>query len=335
MANLYTPWSLRAAVTLGLPDLIASGVHTVSELSERSGAHSAALLRLLRHLANLGLLAEDPPGCYQLTRLGAILRSSHPAGMASLLDQNNRFARAADAVIPGLLSSMRSGTGAWKDVFGTSLWENLAEDPELSEAFDRSMSVHASDLGPRLARSHDWSTVRDVVDIGGGSGRLLAELLLAHPHLVGTVLDLPATTSRADRVLAEAGVADRARTCGQSFFDPLPAGADVYLLVHVVHNWPDAEAAALFRACAQATGTGGTVMVIDQVIDLAVDRGTDYRQPSPMVATQRDLCMLVVLGSQERTQGEFAALGEQAGLRLESVELLAEDGNVLLVFRAV
>jgi SAM-dependent hydroxylase len=182
---------------------------------------------------------------------------------------------------------------------------------------------------------YDWSSARHVVDVGGGNGQFLAELLLAHPHLTGTVLDLPDTIGRANQVLAAAGVAGRARTLGQSFFDPLPSGADVYLLVHVMHNWPDAEAASLFTACAKAAGTKGTVMVVDQVIDLPVERDTvGARQLPPMVATQHDLVMLVVLGSQERTQKEFAALGEQAGLRLTSVEPIADDGNALLVFRA-
>jgi SAM-dependent methyltransferase len=335
MTNLYTPWSLRVAVTLGLPDLIAAGVRTATDLSSRAETDPAALVRLLRHLKNLDLLTIDASGNYELTRLGEVLCSSHPARMASLLDQENRFVQATDAVISALLSSIRSGGGAWNDVFGTTLWENLAEDPELSEAFDRTMSLQGGVLGPLLARSYDWTTVRDVVDVGGGNGRLIADLLLAHPHLLGTVLDLPATTDRADQVLAAAGVADRGRTHGQSFFEPLTAGADVYLLVHVVHNWPDTEALALLTACAQATGPGGTVMVVDQVIDLAPGAGTGDVCRPPMVATQRDLCMLAVLGSRERTQEEFVALAEQAGLVLKSLEPLAEDGNVLLIFRAV
>ncbi|MEV7569733.1 methyltransferase [Streptomyces tanashiensis] len=330
MSNLYTPWSLRTAVTLGLPDLIAEGpegVLGVEELAKRSGTDTDALRRLTRHLANLGLFEEVRPDGLRLTELGEALRSTHPARMAHFLDQNDAFIRSNDAVIPAMADSIRTGAAAWGSVFGKDLWGSLAADPELSASFDRTMSQHADILGRRLAGIGEWSSVGSVVDVGGGSGQLLANILREHGHLKGTVVDLPDTVARAAAIFDAAGVSDRSEGVGRSFFEPLPAGADVYLLVHVLHNWPTGEAAKILRNCAEAAGGSGKVFVVDQVIALE-------GHAAPFISTQRDLCMLAMVGGQERTAEEFEALGEEAGLRLVRVTSLGPDGNSLLEFES-
>ncbi|MFE6063699.1 methyltransferase [Streptomyces sp. NPDC056431] len=330
MSNLYTPWSLRTAVTLGLPDLIAEGpegVVGIEELGKRSGTDTDALRRLTRHLANLGLFEEVGPDGLRLTDLGEVLRSSHPAKMAHFLDQGDAFIRSNDAVIPAMVDSIRTGGAAWESVFEKNLWESLAADEALSTSFDRTMSQHADILGRRLAETREWAAVDSVVDVGGGSGQLLANILREHAHVKGTVVDLPDTVGRAAEIFEAAGVSDRADVVGRSFFEPLPAGADAYLLVHVLHNWPTGEASKILRGCAEAAGTTGKVLVVDQVVDLE-------GHPAPFISTQRDLCMLVMVGGQERTAAEFEALGEEAGLRLVSVTSLGADGNSLLEFQS-
>src|SRR5581483_11989770 len=97
-----------------------------------------------------------------------------------------------------------------------------------------------------------WASVRTVADIGGGTGAVLAEIVRAHPGVRGILVDLPRTVERSAAVFEAAGVADRAQAVGQSFFDTLPAGADVYLIHRVLNDWPDSEAAAILRRCAEA-----------------------------------------------------------------------------------
>ena len=90
-----------------------------------------------------------------------------------------------------------------------------------------------------------------MIDIGGGTGAMLAEILRAHPEVSGTLIDLPATATNAAGTFRIAEVADRAETIGQSFFDPLPTGADLYLLRGVLNDWPDQEASTILRRCAR------------------------------------------------------------------------------------
>src|SRR4029079_1176058 len=112
----------------------------------------------------------------------------------------------------------------------------------------------------------------------------------------GTLVDLPGTVARAGAMFQAAGVAERATVVGQSFFDPLPAGADLYLLKNLLADWPDPEAIALLRRCAQAARPAGRVVVLGGVSP------DEAHAPSP------ELLMLVLVGGKARSLSEFRDL---------------------------
>jgi 2,7-dihydroxy-5-methyl-1-naphthoate 7-O-methyltransferase len=280
MGDLLTPMALRVAATLGLADLIADGVATARGLAERTATDRDALARLLRHMASMGLLAPDGEG-YRLTELGEPLRSTHPGGVARSLDANEVLGRIE-------LSFVRL----------------LDADPELAARFERHMT--AGDVG-RAVAAYDWSAVGHLVDVGGGSGRLLVEILHAAPHARGTLVDLPGPAEVGRRRFEEAGLSDRADVVAGTFFDPLPAGADAYVVANVLHDWGDAEAEAILRRCAEAAGASGRVLVFQGVLD-----GVEEQAPG----TEFDLFMLVCCGGRQRTLAEFEAIGARAGLKL-------------------
>src|SRR5438309_1660992 len=91
-----------------------------------------------------------------------------------------------------------------------------------------------SQIAGLAAVSGGWEAVRSVVDVGGGTGALLAAIVRARPMVRGTLVDLPRTVARAGEVFRAAGVAERVTVSAQSFFDPLPPGADLYLLKSVL-----------------------------------------------------------------------------------------------------
>jgi hypothetical protein len=151
-----------------------------------------------------------------------------------------------------------------------------------------------------LLNPADWVSVRTVVDVGGGTGALLAEVLRAHREVQGTLVDLPRTIARARETFEAANVADRVATVGQSFFDPLPAGKDLYLLKSVLSDWPDSEARMILQRCAEAASPDGRVMVLNGI--------TPDENPSP------ELLMMVLVGGKNRTLSEFRELANRAGL---------------------
>jgi hypothetical protein len=216
-----------------------------------------------------------------------------------------------DLAFTGLAHTVRTGEPAWEQVFGRPFWAYLDANPAISASFDATMAVDAGNVA--VAKGYDWTTVRHVADIGGGTGTLIAEVLRRNPHLRGTLADLPETAARARPYLGGCGLASRCEVVGQSFFDPLPPGADVYMLNRVIHDWDDAAASAILRRCAEAAGSTGRVLVVESA------GGGDSSG-----FTEMNLRMLVLTGGRERTIDDYSALAGDAGLRVTAVHRIAE-----------
>jgi hypothetical protein len=200
-----------------------------------------------------------------------------------------------------LLDYVRTGQPAYQQVFGRPFWEDLAAHPRIAADFDALMGPAGHgvpDFDIELSRG--WEQVRTIVDVGGGTGAMLASLLRRHPQARGVLVDLPGTVARAGEVLED--VVDRVTLEGQSFFDPLPAGADLYVLKGVLNDWPDEPTVAILRRCAEAAHVGTAITVLGGV---AADE-------SP-----RSLGIdMLVAGGKTSTLTQFTELARRAGLEI-------------------
>jgi 2,7-dihydroxy-5-methyl-1-naphthoate 7-O-methyltransferase len=322
LMDLVTPMAMRVAATMRLADLMpddGSGESApVAELARRAGADPDALARMLRHLVAHGVFTEPRPGEFAVNATAAPLRSGHPASMRSWLDLDG-FGGQMDLAFTGLAHTVRTGEPAWETVFGQPFWPYLDDNPAIGTSFDAIMAADA-DYRSALAAGYDWTGIRHVIDVGGGTGRLLADVLARNTQLRGTLLDLPRTVARGREYLAGRGLGTRCDVAGQSFFDPLPAGADAYLLNRVIHDWDDARASLILRRCAEAAGGHGRVLVIES-------RGSDGDDPAAFA--EMNLRMLVLAGGRERTIDDYAALSASAGLRVTGVHR-ATDRHVII-----
>ncbi len=303
LMDLTTPWALRVVATLRVPDLIASGVTELDALAARCGADAETLGRVMAFLVTRGVFDEPAQGTFTLTPTGRLLEDG--AGVRAWLDQDGFGAR-MDRAWPALLETVRTGKPHYADVFGLSFWEDLDANPRIAESFNALMAAQSASIGPELAEHYDWSGVAEIVDVGGGSGTLVASLARAHPHLRGTVLDLPATARAAAERSAREGLAGRCRAQGGSMFDPLPKGADVYTVSMVIGDWDDAEGTAILRRCAEAAGTGARVLIVEGALP-----EDDAESSSAM-----DLLMLVLVGGRSRTLEQFRTIIAAAGMEL-------------------
>jgi hypothetical protein len=308
LTDVITPWAVRVAATLRLSDLLAPGPATLDDIAVSAGADRDALGRLLRYLACRGIYAEPAPDVFALTDVSRLLQSGHPAGRGGWLDLGGIGGR-NDRTFADLLASVRTGEPAYAMVHGRPFWEDLAANPELARSFDALMAGHASWFGLVVA-AYDWSRAKHVVDVGGGCGTLLGEVLRVQPHLRGTLVDLPGTTATAPDTFAAAGVAERAEVVAGSFFDPLPPGGDLYVLSNVLHDWPDDAAVRILARCRDAAGPDGRILIVER---LSAGPG------DPETTTRMDLRMLVLVGGRERTVEGFAALASAAGLAMTCV----------------
>ena len=301
VTDLVTPMAVRVAATLRLADLVAGGTDRVDELAARTDTDADALGRLLRHLTHHGVFAEPSPGRFTLNDTADLLRSDHPAGARAWFDLDG-FGGRMDLVFTELLHTVRTGRPAWEAAFGMPFWDHLDADPAMAASFDATM---AASTRTAAATAYDWSGVGHVVDVGGGTGALLAEVLRAEPGIRATLVDLPGTVARGRRFLAGRGLEGRCEFAGQSFFDPLPTGGDVYVVSAVLHDWSDEPATAILRRCAEAAGATGRVVIVES-------HGTAGDDPA--MFAENDLRMLVLSGGHERTVDDYATLAAAAGL---------------------
>src|SRR6266699_6657552 len=256
MLDLTTPWCLRVAATLRIPEHIKTGHTDIAELAAAVGCDADALHAVLGHLVSKGVFAEESPGRFAVNRAAEQLAIEPFLDLAGI---GGRMARTWGT----LLDYVRTGQPAYQQVFGRPFWEDLAAHPAIGAEFDALMGPAGHGVPDfDVELSGGWDTVRTVVDVGGGTGAMLASLLRRHPRTRGILVDLPGTVARAGETIASFGVAERVTVEAQSFFDALPAGADLYLLKSVLNDWPDEPTVAILHRCAEAARTSKAAIAI-------------------------------------------------------------------------
>ncbi len=298
MLDLATPWCLHVAATLRIPEHIAAGHVGITDLAAAAGCDADALHAVLGHLVSIGVFAEESPGRFACNQAAEQLAS------VPFLDLNGIGGRMAHTW-GTLLDYVRTGQPAYQQVFGRPFWEDLAAHPRIGAEFDALMGPAGHGVPDfDVELSDGWETVRTVVDVGGGTGAMLASLLRQHPHTRGILVDLPGTVARAGEIIESFGVGDRITAVGQSFFDPLPAGAELYLLKSVLNDWPDEPTVAILRRCAEAAEAAGTANAA-----IAILGGVSADEEPRSLGID-----MLVAGGKTSTLTQFTELARQAGL---------------------
>jgi hypothetical protein len=296
--------AIHAVAKLRIPDLLASGPKAVSALASESGAHAPTLERLLCVMTAFKMFACTPDGRFQNTPLSERLRSDYPGSRRD----SAMFLPAAFLWRPlgELYESLRTGEPAFQRTFGLSFFEYLNTHPDDAAVFNRVMTQGIAWTTPALLAAYDFSRFERLVDVGGGEGALLRDILVATPKLHGVLFDLPEVVARASEILT-GDISARCQIVGGNFFDSVPEGADAYVLKGVLHDWPEEDAARILRNTRRAIHRDGTLLLIEGVVDLG------SRPIGPM-----DLLMLVI-GGRERTQAEFRSLLAATGFSLARI----------------
>lgn len=301
LSDLRTPWCIHVAATLHIADHIESGLSLIEDLAAATDCNPYVLHRVLTHLSMKGVFEELSPGRFILNEAARGLLDPMVRASLDLEGLGGRFAQAWGT----LLKYVQTGQPAYQDVFGLPFWEDLDAHPEIKADFDALMGPAGHGApDPDFQITGGWESVQHVVDVGGGTGAMLAAILSRWPHVRGTLVDLPKTVALSGDIFQAARVSDRVSTIGQSFFEPLPSGADLYLLRKVINDWPEREAKAILSRCAEAARPTGRVVIFGSV--------TPDDTPRPLVIE------MVLLGGVHHSISEFRILARQAGLEVTS-----------------
>lgn len=304
--GLFDNRVLGLLVDLRIPDAL-DGPRTLEDLASSTGMESPALLRVLRYAAGRGYLDEGKDGRFQANSVTEVLRSDHPNSWVGWVKfaSSEWFWNAWRASAAALDGSGRSGMEA---ATGSSFFEYVSEKrPEAGHSFDQAMEAGATMQALALNHALSWDGVSVVCDVGGGTGAAVRVLLRHNPHLKAILFDLPTVVAKAERS------SDRLEIEGGDFFTAVPEGCDRYLLLAVIHDWDDDEAAAILGNVAARMSRKARAFVVEN--ELAPRARGEFVEAS-------DLLMLVLGSGRERTRAQFEHLFKRAGMFLERVHIL-------------
>jgi hypothetical protein len=317
LANPLISRAIHTAASLGIADELAAGARTVEELATTTGTHSPSLYRLLRALASVGIFTEHTDGRFGLSPLAQPLRSDAPDTVRPFLFVTGEVAGPAVAALD---YAVRTGEPAFDHARGVSWWEYFAANPDAATIHDQMFVDQSSAIAPLLLETCDLTGVDTVVDLGGGYGGLSLPLLASCPSMRGIIVDLPHAESGARQQIRRAELDDRCQFIAGDFFTSVPVG-DLYLLKHVLRDWPDDDAVRLLQRCAHAAPAGARVLIVDWMIG-------PRNEPDP--AKLADLFVMLVLeGGRDRTEDEFRSVLDAANAHLDRVTPLP-TGQTLL-----
>jgi len=304
-------WTLSEAIFFAaerrIADAIGNGPTDLEAIARRTATHKESLRRLLNALAANGIFKQQGVDRYEPTALSGPLRSD-------AADSQRAYMALGRMIIHrswnALEQTMDSGRTAFDVEFGAPIFDYLREHPSLAAEFAEGMTSTTRRAELALTTAAPFGQFDTVVDVGGSFGSLLRLLLAKRPSAKGIVFDRPEIAKQAVKHWGNAPDASRLQAVGGNFFDAVPAGADLYLLKQILHDWQDQECLKILRNVHHAMGCGGRLAVIEMVLP-------DDGGPHP--GWMSDLMMMTVTGGRERTRSEYSALLTEAGLRIERV----------------
>lgn len=305
ISGFWVSRAIFAIAKLGIPDLLQSGPKTIAELASATKMHAPSLFRVLRALVSVGVLNSAKGGRFAQTPLSETLVTDVPGSLrwfaVSELGQEHYPAWG------NLMHSLKTGDIAFDNFFGVDVWKYFQQNPEDAAVFNNSMSNMTAATNEAITSVYDFSGFKTLVDVGGGHGGLITEILKSNPKLKGVLFDADEVIQGARPKLEVAGLADRCETVAGDFFKSVPAGGDAYIMKWIIHDWNDEKAITILRNCRSQMSQNDKLIVVDCVVP-----ETDEPDFSKFI----DLNMLVMTGGKERTAKEFDQLLGAAGFKL-------------------
>ena len=307
MNGAYIAGVVACVAELRIPDLLESGPKSADELAAQINANPQALYRLMRATACVGVFSEASDGKFSQTPLSAILRTNATPSLRGWVAMNGREWHARGW---GMLSHcVRTGKQALDEIYGQPIFQFFTERPEEAAIFNEAMTNLSALDSPAAAEAYSFAGLQTIVDVAGGHGALLAEILSRNPHLRGTLLEMPHVVEGAKSGPLKP-LLDRCSFASCDIFsDALPA-ADAYIMKHIIHDWPDQKCQLILKACRKSANPGGKLLVVDSVIQ----PGNNF-EPGKFL----DIQMLIFPGGQERTESQFRDLFSSSGWKLTRV----------------
>ncbi|WP_406379426.1 methyltransferase [Streptomyces sp. NBC_01618] len=298
---------VQAAAQLRLADAVDDQPASVGEIAKSVGADVSALTRLMRALVGFGIFRQAGPGRYEHTEASRALRSDASVSLTDIMLTGSDWGW---AMWGKLAESVRSGNCAFQETYGKDLFTYFHEDDNASGAAClKGYAAQSRAMNPGVVRALDLSRAKTFCDVGGGHGSLVLSLLEGNPHIRGVLFDRKHAIDSVVPELREGPVSERVELVVGDCFESVP-GADVHLIRQVLHMWDDDACHQVLSNCVAAGHPGGRVVLLEQLV---------ADPPETPWDALMDLHMLLVMGGWERTEEEYGAMFERAGMEFAGV----------------
>jgi len=302
--------ALYPIVKLGIPDILANGSSTVSDLAAKTKTNEDFLYRVMRALTSFGIFAEPEPRTFQLTQVSEKLCRKTPGSMRDMiLWMCNPFHLQVWSRID---YALETGGNATEHIFGKPCFEVFAPGSEVATEFNNAMTSISGMTVPAVLEEYSFAGIKTLVDVGCGHGFLLCEILAQYPQMKGILFDMEHVVGGSTANISRCDVGDRVEVKHGSFFDAIPKGGDAYMMQHIIHDWDDEKSLAILKNTRKALEgvVDGKLLILDAVV--TTGGGPDFKK-------MLDLEMMLMPGGRERTEAEFRELLNRAGFKLKKI----------------
>jgi hypothetical protein len=313
----YIAGALACLAQLGIPDLVEHGPKSADDLARAIGANPSALYRLMRATACVGVLSEGADGKFSETPMSGVLRTNANPSLRGFASVSARDWHARGW--SHLEYCVRTGKQALDKIYGANIFDYFVQHPEEAQVFNQAMTDLSMLDSPAVADAYSFRDIHSIVDIAGGHGLLLATILARNPQMKGTLYEVPHVVEGAKNGPLKP-VLDRCTLASGDMFSSVPAGADAYIMKHIIHDWPDDVCIKILKACRKAVNPGGKLLVVDSVIQ----PNNDFH-PGKFL----DLQMLIFPSGCERTEKQFGDLFVAAGWQLRRIIPTAASDSIV------
>ncbi len=311
---ITSTWTAQCAciiAKLKIPDYMSDGSKSIEEIARFSKSDINSLFRIMRLLTEKGLFTYDTKSMFSLTELGKTLQSDHPHSLlysATYLCSNYHWASWGN-----LLYSLQTGQPAFNKIYGKDFFSFLDENREEAFVFNECMKQRDKNRINNIVDYYDFSKYKTIVDIGGGKGELISEILKRNTICTGVLFDKTNVTAEAYNNIKNYKLLDRCQIVDGDFFDAVPKCGDTYILSSILHDWDDEKALLILQNCRQTLSKSQKLIIIEKLLD---DQFDSYQTKA------MDIEMMLIFGGKERTLQEYKNLLSKAGLQIITMNKL-------------
>ena len=314
--------ALNCVVELGIADRLKNGPRSVAVLAAETEVKEEPLYRVLRALASAGIFSEGEPRTFSLTPAAELLCTGRKESLRDMVYWLSN--RVHFETFPEMMHSLKTGETVIEKTHGVSCFEYFEKNKKTGEIFNNAMTEFSAAVIPAALEAYDfgWLNGKTLVDIAGGHGKVLTEVLLKYPQIHGKLFDLEHVVTGAKPRIESLGLTGRCSTCHGDFFQAVPEG-DAYIMKHIIHDWDDTKAATILKNIHSASPKDARVILLESVIAPG---------NAPHLGKWIDIEMLLLPGGRERNEEEYRALFAGAGFR---VTRFVQTKSPLAVIEAV